>query len=177
MSHARMLTKPLFGGPFGSLGTYALATMPTVANGLHGVRWMVIQARLGTVLAVADDKLAAIVLARRFLGADGERNAANDRRWNQTTLFPELMEQVAESPKVRPISRRRRQIFERSGGSCHYCRRALTLDGTWHVEHMHPRALGGDDRATNLVAACAPCNLAKGPRTSLEFLTLSTSAE
>ena len=162
----RMLQRPIYGGVFGR-GLYALATLPTIANGLHAVRFMVIDPRVGTVLSVSDAKLEAIAMARRLLYLT--TSAANDAKWQQTALWPELpIEPVA---KVRPISRRRRQVFERSGGRCHYCRFALTLDGRWHVEHMVPRALGGDDAAGNLVAACAPCNLAKRDRTALEFVT------
>lgn len=31
--------------------------------------------------------------------------------------------------------------------------------------------LGGTDERCNLVAACAQCNLAKGPRTAVEFVS------
>jgi hypothetical protein len=34
-----------------------------------------------------------------------------------------------------------------------------------------PQALGGTDAAVNLVAACVPCNLAKGARIAIEFVT------
>ncbi|MGN6529323.1 MAG: HNH endonuclease [Burkholderiaceae bacterium] len=166
MSAARMLQRPIFGGPFGH-GRYALATLPTVSNGLHAVRFMVIEPRRGTVLSVADDKAQAIASARRLLVALPAPDAANDGAWQQATLWPELP--VDRPPKVRSISRRRREVFERSQGACHYCRTPLTLDGRWHVEHMVPQALGGEDTAANLVAACVPCNLAKRDRTALEF--------
>jgi 5-methylcytosine-specific restriction endonuclease McrA len=71
----------------------------------------------------------------------------------------------------------RREVFERSRGCCHYCRTPLTLDGQWHVEHMLPRALGGTDDELNLVAACAPCNLAKRDRTALEFVAEQAASE
>lgn len=32
------------------------------------------------------------------------------------------------------------------------------------VDHIVPRAHGGDDRRANLRGACAPCNLARGSR-------------
>jgi 5-methylcytosine-specific restriction endonuclease McrA len=70
----------------------------------------------------------------------------------------------------RSVSRRRREIFERSAGKCHYCGTPLTLVGKWHVEHQQPRALGGGDDPLNLVAACVRCNLAKSDRTALEFV-------
>jgi 5-methylcytosine-specific restriction endonuclease McrA len=61
-------------------------------------------------------------------------------------------------------------IRAKCGGRCHYCDTPLQLDGIWHVEHMLPRALGGGDDASNLVAACAPCNLAKSDQTAIEFV-------
>ena len=172
MTHQRMLQRPIYGGPFGH-GLYSLATLPTVANGLHAVRFMVIEPRRGTVLAVADDKLQAIASARRLLVRLPAAAPANDAVWEQHALWPELP--VDRPPTVRSISRRRREVFTRSDGRCHYCRAVLTLDGRWHVEHQVPRALGGDDVATNLVAACAPCNLAKRDRTALEFVAQQTT--
>ncbi len=167
MSTVRMLQRPIYGGVFGQ-GVYVLATLPTIANGLHAVRFMVIEPRRGTVLSIADDKLAAMAGARRLLvdlPADG---AANDAQWEQAGFWPDLPGGRAARP--RPIARRRLEVFSRSEGRCHYCRAALTLDGRWHVEHMVPRALGGDDVSGNLVAACAPCNLTKRDRTALEYV-------
>ena len=163
---ARMLQRPIYGGVFGH-GRYALATMPTVANGLHAVRWLVIEPRRGTVLAVADEKLVALASARRLLVGLPSPTAANDAAWAQGTMWPELP--IDRPPKVRSISRRRREVFERSEGRCHYCGTPLVLDGGFHVEHQVPRALGGTSEPGNLIAACAPCNLAKRDRTALEF--------
>jgi hypothetical protein len=167
-----MLQRPIYGGVFG-YGLYALATLPTIANGLHAVRFMVIEPRRGTVLSVADDKLQAIASARRLLHGLPAPAAANDATWEQGWLWPDLP--VDRPPRARPISRRRREVFERSEGRCMYCRAALTLDGRWHVEHMVPKALGGEDVAGNLVASCAPCNLAKSDRTALEFMATETT--
>ena len=167
----RLLHRPIYGGVFGQ-GRYSLATLPTVSNGLHAVRFMVIEPRQGTVLSVADDKLAAIASARRLLVGLPAASAANDARWEQIGFWPDLPAGRALRPRL--ISRRRQEVFTRSEGRCHYCRTALTLDGRWHVEHMVPRALGGEDGAGNLVAACAPCNLAKSDRTALEFMARST---
>ncbi len=168
---ARMLQRPIYGGPFGH-GQFALATLPTIANGLHAVRFMVIEPRRGTVLSVADDKLAAIAGARRLLVGLPSGGAANDASWEQVSFWPD--QPAGRAPRPRPISRRRREVFVRCGSRCHYCRTALTLDGRWHIEHMVPRALGGEDGPGNLVAACAPCNLAKSDRTALEFLMRRT---
>ena len=167
MSGAHLLHRPIYGGPFGE-GRFSLATVPTISNGLHAVRFMVIDARGGAVLSVSNDKLEAMSLARRHLHLVAPQPAANDELWTQHALWPDLA--PPEVSKLRYVSRRRREIFARSGERCHYCRAALALDGRWHVEHMVPRALGGGDDPLNLVAACVPCNLVKRDRTALEFL-------
>ncbi len=172
-----MRQRPIFGGVFGR-GRYVLATMPTVSRGLHAVRFMVIEPRGGAVLSVAEDKREAIASARRLLrtGDAAGPDAANDPRWSQAALWPELImaEGAAEPPKV---SRRRRAIFTKCEGRCHYCRVELSLHGQWHVEHMQPRALGGTNDPQNLVAACVPCNSAKSDRTALEFVAASNSVQ
>lgn len=162
-----LLRKPLLGGIFGR-GEFDLATQPLISNGLHAVRFMVIQARSGRVLAIADSKPDVLAGARRVLTTAA---AANDAEpcWTQDRLWPEAGPAAVPEPP-RPVSRRRREVFQRSGGCCHYCAAPLQLDGTWHVEHQLPRALGGADEALNLVAACVRCNLEKGDRTAVEFI-------
>ena len=171
MSAERLLQRPIFGGVFGEDGRYALASMPCVSRGLYATRYMVVQPQAGVVLSVSEDKVQAIALARERL------HAANDRRLTappatiQTELWPDeplLMPTPAPAPYV---SRRRRAIFEHSGGKCHYCQAPLDLTGKWHIEHQLPRALGGGDDGLNLVAACVPCNLGKSDRTAIEFVT------
>ena len=65
-------------------------------------------------------------------------------------------------PRVRLT---KREIFRRDGHTCQYCgqrSRHLTLD------HIVPRHKGGEYSWTNLVTACAGCNLKKGGRTLQE---------
>jgi len=164
-----MLRRPLLGGLFGE-GEFELATQPTITNGLHAVRFLVIQPRAGRVLAIAESKTEALAGARRVLRATG---AANDEpRWVQPRLWSDTeLSVVAAEPPPRPVSRRRREVFIRSGGCCHYCGTPQRLDGAWHVEHQLPRALGGNNEALNLVAACERCNLKKSDRTALEFVS------
>lgn len=167
-----MLRKPLYGGLFGQ-GEFELATQALVSNGLHAVRFMVIQPRFGRVLAIADTKTEVLAGARRVLCAT---SAANDEPTPvQSQLWSSAELAVVPTPAPsRPVARRRREIFVRSGGCCHYCGKPLKLEGEWHIEHQMPQALGGTDAAVNLVAACAPCNLAKGARTAIEFVTIDS---
>lgn len=166
----RLMHRPIFGGVFG-LGRYSLASMPCVSRGLHSIRYMVVEPQGGAVLSVSEDKVEALAGARRILSATSELHAVNDEEPEQLKIWPEWNEPVLSQPAAKPVSRRRREIHEKSGGKCHYCSTPLRLDGPWHVEHMLPRALGGGEDPLNLVAACVPCNLQKSDRTALEFLT------
>jgi hypothetical protein len=170
MTAARLLQRPIYGGVFGD-GRYALASMPCVSRGLYTTRYMVVQPQDGVVLSVADDKTEALAGARRLLRAanDLQANEVEERRQVQGELWPASVS-TADDDAPRHVSRRRREIFERSEGRCHYCSAVLTLDGKWHVEHQLPRALGGGDDALNLVAACVRCNLEKSDRTALEYI-------
>ena len=57
------------------------------------------------------------------------------------------------------VSKRTRyEVLRRDDFTCRYCR---SKDNELHVDHVTPVSLGGDDRPTNLVAACKDCNLGK----------------
>jgi hypothetical protein len=168
---SRMLQRPIYGGVFGG-GQYALASMPCVSRGLHTTRYMVLEPRAGMVLSVAEDKIEALADARRVLTAANDLQMVEhiESQRVQGELWPVETGPTAIEDAPRYVSRRRRGIFERSQGKCHYCAAPLDLHGRWHVEHQFPRALGGGDEGLNLVAACVRCNLAKSDRTALEFL-------
>lgn len=168
---AQLLRKALYGGVFGR-DQYELATQPIVSGGLHAVRFMVIELRVGRIVSMADTKPEALAGARKVLTCLGR--AANEPLWRQQQLWAEAGPIEAAQSEVagalRRVPRRRHEVFNRSEGRCHYCSRPLTLDGSWHIEHQLPRALGGTDDPLNLVAACGPCNLSKSDQTALEFM-------
>lgn len=67
------------------------------------------------------------------------------------------------------MNKKRRAIFDKSGGKCWYCGCNLPEKG-WHVDHFEPVyrncGVNGDlhperHHIDNLVPACAPCNLFK----------------
>lgn len=174
MSAPAIRYRPIFGGIFGKAGRYSLATMPCTSRGLHAVRFMVLDARAGAVLSVAETKLDALADARRLLlaaSALARKTAANEDQWQQSLLWPDEVVPIKAGKGELSVPRRRREVFDRCEGRCHYCHTTLTLDGKWHVEHMLPKALGGTDDACNLVSACVPCNLAKRDTTAIEFVT------
>ena len=58
----------------------------------------------------------------------------------------------------------RRQVIDRAGGVCEYCRMAPEYDeATFQIDHVRPERLGGRTDLANLAYACFPCNNAKGP--------------
>jgi 5-methylcytosine-specific restriction protein A len=50
-------------------------------------------------------------------------------------------------------------VIRRDDGRCHYCGAEATT-----ADHVIPKYRGGTDEPSNLVAACRPCNSAKGKR-------------
>lgn len=166
--------RPIHGGPFGHGGQFVLATLPCIDRGLHAVRHMVLVPATGAVVATSLDKRQALADARRLLRSAGHLAAiaaANEPTFEQRGLWPDdELPKPEACAQPKPVPRRRREIFEKSAGRCHYCGEVLTLDGKWHIEHQMPRALMGPDELPNLVAACAPCNQAKGDKTALEFM-------
>jgi 5-methylcytosine-specific restriction endonuclease McrA len=176
MSASQLLQRPIYGGAFGDDGRYSLASVPCVSHGLHATRYMVVQPQAGLVLSVSEDKTEALALARKRLSAANDKHQPPEIAKEQGELWPDepLLSPV---PSPAPyVARRRREIFERSQGRCHYCRTPIELFGKWHIEHQLPRALGGGDDTLNLVAACVPCNLRKSDSTAIEFVTQSASA-
>lgn len=175
--------KPLHGGPFGTSGRYAIATMPCIDRGLHAVRHMIVEPRAGAVLSVSLDKREALASARRLLRA-AESLARQERtaralECTQDSLFPaDILPPLAYAgaPPQKRIGRRRREVFERSQGRCHYCRTPIAIDG-FHIEHMLPQALGGSDDLLNLVAACPTCNLSKGDQTAIEYVAKNSTSK
>lgn len=58
----------------------------------------------------------------------------------------------------------RKAILERWGHRCAYCPAVAT-----HLDHVHPLSKGGADKESNIVPACAACNLSKGAKTLAEW--------
>jgi hypothetical protein len=85
-----------------------------------------------------------------------------------------LMEKVEhgiEEGQRRSISADiRAEVWERSGGRCHYCGKELNPFRDFVVDHVFPWSRGGTDDVENLAAACEPCNISKGDRTPEEWL-------
>lgn len=60
------------------------------------------------------------------------------------------------------LGRVARLIAARDSHECVYCHRTAEQSGAHlHLDHVTPRALGGEDVASNLVLACRRCNSAR----------------
>jgi hypothetical protein len=58
-------------------------------------------------------------------------------------------------------------VAERAGDRCEYCRAPeRVFNFAFEVEHIFPRAAGGDDSLDNLALACESCNLYKSYATT-----------
>lgn len=55
------------------------------------------------------------------------------------------------------------EVFKRDSFTCQYCG-AEAPNAVLHVDHVLPVKEGGDNEITNLVTACAACNMGKGAR-------------
>ncbi|MDE3206939.1 MAG: HNH endonuclease [Acidobacteriota bacterium] len=53
---------------------------------------------------------------------------------------------------------------------CYLCGCPIGSDAGWHLDHVHPLALGGTHEDHNVEAACPRCNLTKGKLTLDDFL-------
>ena len=63
----------------------------------------------------------------------------------------------------------RRAIKEHFGCTCVYCGKSYELHELT-LDHVHPKAFGGDDVNSNIVPACRGCNIRKGTRNWLQFM-------
>lgn len=67
----------------------------------------------------------------------------------------------------------REAALRKQDGLCKYCLCRLSYR-TVTRDHVKPRSAGGGDNRNNVVAACAPCNRAKGSIPFADFMRLIT---
>lgn len=75
---------------------------------------------------------------------------------------------------------KRSSVLAKTSGRCVYCGCELTTKpdqpNTYHPDHVLAVVKGGGDDIANLVPSCRTCNLKKGPRTMIDFLSKGTLA-
>lgn len=83
-------------------------------------------------------------------------------------------------PKAQPLTvSEKRRVYERDGAACRFCGIKTRLGGgrLWsldclpsaQIDHIFPRARGGQNDDLNLQLLCQPCNSQKGNKTPEEF--------
>lgn len=82
---------------------------------------------------------------------------------NKTYPWPSII-RISKFVKVpyKKVVLTRKNILRRDGFKCAYCGRS---DLPLTIDHIIPKARGGDDSWENLVSACTICNNKKGDRT------------
>jgi 5-methylcytosine-specific restriction endonuclease McrA len=106
------------------------------------------------------DSVKAVFLARVNVVSEYERKV-HSPSWEMS--LPSVISLKEFVPMNRRPAFTRFNVFLRDQFSCQYCGNAKpTEDLTF--DHVVPRARGGRTSWTNVVAACAPCNLRKGHR-------------
>ncbi|WP_454333456.1 HNH endonuclease [Streptomyces glaucescens] len=68
--------------------------------------------------------------------------------------------------RCRSAPYKRSEVFARWNGRCCYCDAPAE-----HLDHVQPISRGGRDILSNVVPACADCNLSKGALTLTEWVT------
>lgn len=64
---------------------------------------------------------------------------------------------------------KRRIVYAEESGRCIYCGRPVS-QMNYSVDHIIPRASGGDDSFDNLVCCCKTCNNKKDSRSLIDFI-------
>ena len=58
-------------------------------------------------------------------------------------------------------------LYGAQGGLCAYC--GISIEGTYHIDHMMPLSRGGTNSPSNLCLACPDCNGRKYDKAAEEF--------
>jgi len=104
----------------------------------------------------------AVVLVLRDRADPLVTNGAIWRSELLSMLSPSVvrLRRYVSVPYERRIPVNRKTVFERDGYRCQYCGRPAE-----NLDHVIPRAQGGEHSWLNVVAACRRCNTQKGGRT------------
>jgi 5-methylcytosine-specific restriction endonuclease McrA len=120
---------------------------------------LVLNATYEPLCVVPLRRAVVLVLAEKAIVVEaGEGVMRSERQSIQVPTVVRLSRYV-RVPYRREVPLTRRAVLDRDQHSCAYCgTRADTID------HVRPRARGGEHTWTNVVAACARCNHRKGDR-------------
>ncbi len=117
-------------------------------------------------LSVCHVKKAVVLL---YLGKAELIEAYDGRFLHSVSLtipFPSIVRlSIYVRVPYKKIVLSRKNVLRRDGHRCQYCNRS---DVALTVDHVVPRARGGEDSWENLVCACVRCNNKKGDRSPAE---------
>ena len=85
-------------------------------------------------------------------------------------LKDESSVRISRSTREAIPSEIHRTVRARDGAKCIYCG---DTEGPFHLDHLWPVSKGGRNEATNIVTACATCNLSKGSKSLREWMEAS----
>lgn len=119
---------------------------------------------------IAEHEMRAIHKARNVLKTARRNRARREARRAEPDREPEAdpADPVLPLRFGKATMKRYRSLLVKTCPKCAFCGRTLT-DETATLDHLHPKARGGENRPHNLALACGPCNTAKGGRTVAEW--------
>ena len=95
---------------------------------------------------------------RATMRAYMRRRRAEDKAFKESELLRVAARESRKRAEVRD------EMLATQGGLCGLCGEPMTDAADSHVDHIHPRSLGGDDSRLNLHLTHAVCNLRKHNR-------------
>ena len=112
---------------------------------------------------IACNKKANAAVKKKPKPAEDKRRS---RKYDpvRTETFAERAALLEDDPKAED----KRLLFSRQQDKCVYCGNKYGYDEL-QIEHMIPKARGGQDHLRNSQLACRSCNQAKGTMTDIEF--------
>ena len=106
------------------------------------------------------ETVKAVFLNRVYVVSEYERKVRSPSR---EMALPSVISLKAYVSMARRPAFTRFNVFLRDRFTCQYCGAARPVEDLT-FDHVVPRSRGGQTVWTNVVAACAPCNLRKGHR-------------
>jgi 5-methylcytosine-specific restriction endonuclease McrA len=117
-----------------------------------------------------ENKERILSVNARWHRANKDRHADMNRSWHKNnTLKIRANRQRRRARKAEAAgdhtAEQLQARFDYHGNKCVYCNSTEDL----HADHQIPLSRGGTNFASNMVPACASCNISKGAKTPIEF--------
>lgn len=108
--------------------------------------------------------------SKAYYKANSDAIKARVRKWcNDNPVKSKVIKQRRRALELNAkgdhTAEQLRARFDYHGNKCVYCDSTENL----HADHQIPLSRGGTNFASNMVPACATCNISKGSKTPIEF--------